>query len=593
MSEAYGLAFAAAQGVMRADYRRGVLDALASASLKRPWALVGAALAVLAAALAIAMLTTGGLGPGSTRVDEPAGADLVIETEEAADVPRKVSGVALATIAANVEADPAVASVSPAQTRPARGTATMAVALETDDDGARREAVARINADVDPGPLELHVSGETTALLEAGSGLGEDLWRLELLVIPVALLALAGGLGARVGLAAAIAAATAIAGCLAGLGIGGAFADPTLLGAVPGIAVGLALGIELPALMAARLTDEARMGPPDSALRAALADGVWPLAFTAVAGVVASAGMLATGYGPAVSSVVAVALAVGFALLATLLATPALFALELRARGDAEESEARGRLAEALSAAPRGLARRPWRTAVAVVVAFAALLALAYPAHDAQSVPLGVAASDSLLDELPLAAAVSAAALGLAFVLRTRRLRSLVLGPTALLPAGAACGLVALVFEDGTLLPSSAGGAGALSNASVGALAVALAAIGAARTAAATEAVGFERALDPGPPGVAERAATATAVAAVLGTLIAGAAAGVMLGADLRAVQELGLGLAAGLLADLLIARPASLAALARWGAGTRTCGAPLTLRRWTLRRPATRDSAG
>ena len=570
-----------------------MVDPLASAALKRPWALVGAAVAALVVAVAIALATTGGVGPGSTRVDEPAGPDLVVTTEEGKDVPRKVAGVALTTIAANVEADPAVASVSQANARPGEGTVTMEVTLASGDGGERREAVERITADVDPGPLELQIGGEAATLLEAGSSLGDDLWRLELLVIPVALLALAGGLGARLGLAAVIGAATAIAGCLAGLGIGGAVADPALLAAVPGIAVGLALGIELPALLAARLADEARMGPPEKAVRAALADGIWPLAFTAISAVVATAGVLATGYGPAVSSVVAVALACGFALLATLLATPALFALELRARGNAEEGDARARVAEWLSAAPRGLARRPWRAAAAVVAACAALVALAYPALDAQSTPLGVTANDSLLGELPVAAAVSAAALGIAFVLRTRRLRSLLLGPAALLPAAAACGVVALVFEEGALLPSSLGEPGTLSNAAIGALAVAMAAIGAARTAAAAEATGFERALDPGPPGVAERAATATALAALVGTLIAGAAGAVMLGADLRAAQELGLGLAAGLLADLLIARAVSIAALARWGAGTRAGGAPLTLRRWTPRRPATTDSAG
>jgi uncharacterized membrane protein YdfJ with MMPL/SSD domain len=149
------------------------------------------------------------------------------------------------------------------------------------------------------------------------------------------------------------------------------------------------------------------------------------------------------------------------------------------------------------------------------------------------------------------------------------------------------------VFEEGTLLPASLGDAGELSNSAVGVLAPALAAVCAARTAAAVGAADFERALDPDVPGVAERAAGATAVAALLGTLIAGAAAGVILGADLRAAQELGLGLAVGLLADFLIARPATLAAIARWGAGARIGGAPLTLRRWSPRRPATTDSAG
>lgn len=576
-----------------------VLDALASASWKRPWALPGVALALLAA------ISIDRLGPGSTRVDGPAGPDLVVATGSGGGVPSKVSAVALKTISANVEADPSVASVRRAQGRRDDSTAVLVVTLASDDGGERRDAVERIAAEIDPGPLQVYVGGETAELLEAGSSLGGDLWRLELLALPLALLVLAGGLGLRLIGAPVISAASGVAGSLAGLGAAGLVVDPALLAAVPGVVIGLALGVELPALLLARCEDEARLGEPAAALRSAVSDGLGPVAFAAALAPVAAAGLLATGFEPAGSFVLACALAAAFALLATILVVPALFALELRARARREDPGAddERRLPRALAALPRVLARRRWRAGAGALVAALALLALAYPALDGRSLPLGASDlpddgpaaraaaiveaeaaehpatrrdrpsasagpraedADSVFDELPLAAAIAAAALALAFGLRSRSVRAALLGPASLLPAAAACGAVTFVFQQGALLPSSLGDPHELSNAALAATVTALAAVSSTRSAAAIEASRFERELDQGAPGVAERAAGATLPAALMGTLVAGAGVAVLLGADLRAAQELGLGVALGLVVDLVLVRSPAIAALAR-----------------------------
>jgi uncharacterized membrane protein YdfJ with MMPL/SSD domain len=78
---------------------------------------------------------------------------------------------------------------------------------------------------------------------------------------------------------------------------------------------------------------------------------------------------------------------------------------------------------------------------------------------------------------------------------------------------------------------------------------------------------------------------------------VAGAAGAVLVGADLRAAQELGLGLAVGLVADLVLARAPMLAALARWGESKWPHPLPaIAWRGWRLRVPRRRsatDSAG
>jgi hypothetical protein len=524
-------------------------------------------LALLALLAGVAALTLGDLGGGSDRIDASAGPDLVISTEARDALPNNAYDVALRTVAARFEADGSVEQVRTVDGRKGEATAALEVSL-AGDGGDRRAAAERILSGVDPGPLRLSAGGEVYVALAAGSSLRDDLWRLELLALPLILLALAATFGLRLSLAPVLAAAGGIAGALAGLGVAGLFFDAALLAAVPGVALGLAMGVELAALLKSRMEDESQLESGLDVLRNTLRDGVEPLGYAAAMGAAASAGLLATGLDAAGSILLACAAGSAFALLCPILAVPALFAIELRGRADGDEGEDR-RLARWLAVSPRLLARGTIRTGVVATIAVCALVALAYSLPDATSAPLEARAPSggSLMGELPLAGLAAAGVLALGFGLRARQARPAILGPLSLLPAAAAVGVVAAVFQDGTALPGSLGEPHQLSNAAVASILAVVGGIGAARTLTASETVRAERELDPGSAGVAERSAALSLPAAVVGTIVAGAAGAVLIGADLRAAQELGLGIAAGLIADLALARAPMLAALARWGA--------------------------
>jgi uncharacterized membrane protein YdfJ with MMPL/SSD domain len=551
-------------------------------------------LALLALLARIAAHTLGGLGGGSDRIDAAPGPDLVISTEARDALPNNAYDVALRTIAARVEADRSVERVRTVDGRKADPAAVLEVSL-AGDGRERRAAAERIVSGVDPGPLRLSAGGEVYVALDAGSSLLDDLWRLELLALPLILLALAATFGLRLSLAPVLAAAAGIAGALAGLGVAGLFFDAALLAAVPGAAFGLAMGVELSALLKSRLEDESQLESGLNVLRNTLRDGVEPMGYVAAMGAAASAGLLATGLDAAGSILLACVAGAAFALLSTILAVPALFAIELQAGTGGDEGEDR-RLARWLAVPPRLLARGTIRPGLGAAVALGALVALAYPLLDATSAPLeaGDPSGDSLMRDLPLAWAAGAAFLALGFVLRARQARAAILGPLSLLPAAAALGVVAAVFQDGTALPGSLGEPHQLSNAAVASIVAVVGGIGAARTLAASETVHAERELDPGSAGVAERSAALTLPAALVGTIVAGAAGAVLVGADLGAAQELGLGIAVGLVADLFLARAPMLAALARWGGEPVGSGAAIAWPpSWRPRLPRRKSATG
>ena len=82
-----------------------------------------------------------------------------------------------------------------------------------------------------------------------------------------------------------------------------------------------------------------------------------------------------------------------------------------------------------------------------------------------------------------------------------------------------------------------------------------LLAIGLARGAQLATALREERVLGGGAAGSLARAGILTLMPAGTGTVVGVALAGVWIGADLVAAQEIGLGLAAGLIADLVLVR--------------------------------------
>jgi putative drug exporter of the RND superfamily len=174
-------------------------------------------------------------------------------------------------------------------------------------------------------------------------------------------------------------------------------------------------------------------------------------------------------------------------------------------------------------------------------------------------------ADDEIADRMPLAALIAAAALAIfVFALVRRPFLALGLGAASVLPAAAALGLLGYVFGDGratTALDYAPQGAIQLD--AVLALAAGVAAVSAARSAAYPVSLRGERAV-----AVRERPAEREARLALgpagAGTAIAAAAAAVLVGSDVLPAKEAGLGLAAGLVLDLVALRVLLVPALGR-----------------------------
>jgi uncharacterized membrane protein YdfJ with MMPL/SSD domain len=92
-----------------------------------------------------------------------------------------------------------------------------------------------------------------------------------------------------------------------------------------------------------------------------------------------------------------------------------------------------------------------------------------------------------------------------------------------------------------------------------------LAAVGAARSAAALAAIRAERHLGVARDGAAELAGAFTMPAVTAATVAGAAMAGALVATDLYVAKEFGFAVAVGLVLDLLLVRVALLAALARW----------------------------
>jgi uncharacterized membrane protein YdfJ with MMPL/SSD domain len=601
-----------------------VIKGLAELALRRPWALLGANLAVLAVAVAVAIGAPEHLGIGSLALDDSAASgqghrsepDLVIATTGEAPVRSGVYRVALQAIALQVRSDASVASLRRGAISANGRSTTLLVSLNPRDPVDRQRAVERIEQEIDPGPLRLAFGGAVATGLDARHELSRDLWRLELLAVPLVMLVLIATLGLRLAVVPALCAATAIAGTLAGLRVVGGSVDPSLLGIAPAAVVGLALGVEAPAMLVARFRDEAGMATPGEALRRTLEAGAGMVLPFVLATTAATAGLLMTPLDQAPSMVFCCALASTLALVSALVSAPAVLALKLRAGHSGTDPSGDPRLAEA----PRGLARftahSGARTALAVLVSVAAMAAAAAPVLHADSRPLSavdlpagsqartatallsesrqeVAAGDaraprgnpsparangqSLFPKLILAAGVSAAALVLVFAIGFGSARLIPVAIVTLLPAAAACGLCVLLYQDGHLAGIiDQHRQGALETGAVASLLAALAAVSAVRGVAAVQAVREERllGLEPGP--AAETASEFTVPAAVAATLIAAAAAGVLAGSDLYPAREFGLAIAAGLLVDLVLLRVPLVAAVARWGLAPSHASSPV-----------------
>ncbi len=577
------------------------MAALADLALRRPGVLLAGNLAVLALAVILAAGAPGRLGIGSSVVGrgEAAQPDLVIATTGPAPVHSGAYQVALRVISAQLRSDAAVASVRSGPVSPDGRSTSLVASLASDDEGDRQRAVERIEREVDPGPLRVAYGGEVATLLQARHDLSSDLWKLELLAVPLALLVLLVALGPRLAIAPVLCASTAIAGSLAGLRLVGGLADVSLLGVAPAAVLGLALGVEAPCLLAARFRDELASASGEEAIRRVLT-GAGEVALPLVIAVAAAtAGLLATTVDQAPSMVLACALAAGLALGSALVCVPALLALSgAREAKTIDESASEPPLAWAPRTLAGNLARTPIRTALAATIAVAIMVAAATPLLHADSRPFsatdlparsqaakaaaltagkgrGVATRSqaevpdgggSLFGKLLLAAAVSVAALALVLAIAFSP-RAIPAAIVSLLPAAAACGLCVLIFQDGHLAGAiGQRGQGALETSAVASLLTALVAVSATRAVTAVRAARGERSLGLEPELAAETAAAFTVPAAICATLITAAAAGVLAGSDLYPAREFGLAVAAGLLIDLILLRVPLVAAFARWG---------------------------
>jgi MMPL family len=558
-----------------------VAPRLADFVLRRPWAPLVATLTVLAGTTVIAVGAPDHLGIGSLGLDDHGlsaqpvrSADLVIETTGSTPVRSGVYRVALGVISSQVHSDADVTRLRRGQISANGRSVSLLVDLAPGGDTERQQAIQRIESRLDPGPLHVTFGGEIADLLRARGVLAHDLWKLELLMVPFVALVLVGALGPLPALAPIICAATAVTGSLAGLRIVDAFANVSLLGIAPAAVLGVTLGTEAACLVTARVREEEVTSGGRAGLTRAIGGigATWvPLGAAAIA---ATAGLLATGLHQAPSMVLGCALAALFALGSALLAGPALLVL-IGSRASEADGEIAGepRLSGPSRLIAGVLAARGWRVGTALAAAVALMVAAAAPTLHGTSRPFAAVdlgpGSGSLFGDLPLAAAVSAVALAVVIVAAFRSVRLALVAPLSLLPAGAACGLAVLVFQDGHLTAAIAQGRqGALETGAVASLLAALAAVSAGRAATAIRASRGERELSLGPVAAAEGAAAFTFPAAAVATLIGAVAAGVLAGADLYSAREFGLAVALGLLFDLLLLRGPLIAALSRWGGG-------------------------
>jgi hypothetical protein len=577
-----------------------VLGALADLALNRPWALLAAnALAAVAAVLA-SLGATSELGIGSTRLEGGHDPALVVVLKGDVATDSRVFEVAEDVITAQVRADKAVAGVERQHTgdgeRDSERVVLMAEFEDVSED-ERQRAVERLKDRIDPGPLRVEIGGETAVLIEARDSLGSDLWRAELLVLPLVLLAMAASAGPRLLPATLLCTVTAVAGTLALMRLVGTIADVSLLGIAPGAVVGAVLGIELPAMVAALRRDEAALSAGPEALRRSVSEGGRRAALIAGAASLPALGLLATPLDQAASLALGCALAAWLAAVSALIATPALSVLLGSRPRPTEQDGADGPGPEheevEADEAPGWLRRLPgtvaaarWRTLGALAIGLVACAALSVAATDGSSRPLAAAdlprgaeartateaagaaaeAAGSIFGELPLAAAVAAVLLALGALALTRRPAALLIVPAALLPAAAGLGACVLVFEQGHLADAlDLSTTGPLDTAAVAGCLCALAAVAAGRSAGALLATRAERRLGVGPDGAAELAGAFTLPAATAATVAGVALVGALLATDLSAAKEFGFAIGVGLVADLVLVRVPLLAALARW----------------------------
>jgi len=568
------------------------VSSLADLALSRPRALLAAAIGVAAVAIAGAAgapgdLATGSVAPGGER-------DLIVLLEATDEAGAGALSVARDAVAVQIESDPGASD--PRVLEPAGGGREAVLVAELDGGRAEREAtVERLAGDLDPGLLEIALGGETAARVEARDRVAEELGSLLLPAAALVLMLAALAVGVRMVLAPVLAVAVAVAGAACALRLGALVVpDPSLLGAAPALAVGVVLGIELPALIVRLYREEAAISPHRDAVRAATRRAAPTLGAAAVLAALPAVALLVTPLGEAASLAVGCAAAAVLAAVTALVSTPATLVL-FGAQGTpsaASEEPVTRRLRAAARRLPGALAASPLRSWGAAALALGAGCALAYPVLDGVSRPfattdlppgspalaasmlvdVGAADGESLFGDLPAAAAVAAGLIALAVVAATWSPAGLLAAPFALLPAAAGLGVCVYLVQQGEIVGVDE--RGVLDTAAVAIAAASLAAIGAARAAIVLDLVRAQRRLGIDGAGAAELAGARTLPGAFAAGLAGACVGAALLGSDLDAPRELGVVLAAGLIADLLLVRLPLLAILARVGERRRRAAA-------------------
>jgi hypothetical protein len=486
----------------------------------------GRALGVLAA---VAVLGTALAAGWSDRLSlsttESTGTALQVQARGPIPAGSATFQVAVSTMQAQLSADPAVAAVR--EQRSKRRTNSILLLVRFDVKGQRRDAaIERIQRNLDPGPLTLAFKGPAVAVRIAKDDAVDDLFLL-LIALPFVALIAAWPLGVRPAGAALLAAAASSALASVACEIIAGPIDVSWLALVGAAAGGTLLTLQLCAM--------ARSGAGPAAM--------WGSGLAAAASFGAAA-ILGVGY--------LGSLGLGGAL-ASLLAVPA----SLGAMG----------AVGALEPPEEARASRPWRGigglvgwsramgALFAILAFVVLAIVAVPAQRLATAAIGAALAPSI-SQAELGGAIAAAlviTVALGWAIGRRAGLAVLAALAAAIPAVGVIGLLVVTFQEGRLegfLDYSS--SGALQLGSIGAAASVVAALCAAQAVALAWAA---RQVDSGVSGVDRvREAMGRCGPPAAAACLAGVTAGIALGFGSRSfIQEFGLGMAAGLVLELLI----------------------------------------
>ena len=299
--------------------------------------------------------------------------------------------IALEVLTAQVEADPAVAAVRQGPVSDDKRTTVLEVYFRDEVAAEQQRAVARIGPRLDPGPLTVQIAGDASTLIDARRSLGEELAGLELLVLPLTVLLIALVAGLRLVIAPLLAAVLAVLGTVAAMRLIGGPVELSLLGVLPGAAVGIALAIEHSLMLIQRHRDDLEgSGDFDQAVEHAVLAGGRPIVAASIGGALVPLALLAVPVTAARSAAVGSSVAALLAGAAALLVTPsALVLFGARklpdAATDPEPQAERGVVARIA-----GWVGERRRLALPVaVLTIAAMLLAASPAVTTETLPIG------------------------------------------------------------------------------------------------------------------------------------------------------------------------------------------------------------